>query len=77
MSVSGWCQAAPGCRPKCEGCRWALCSHDCHSDLGKRAERYPVSRPENGRIDTKNGPEVAAPTATSPRGLADYTGVDW
>ena len=30
--LSGWCMAAPGARPKCEGCHMAGCEHSCHQE---------------------------------------------
>jgi hypothetical protein len=35
--VSGWCQAPPGFRPKCEGCRAEICDHDCHNKTKEAA----------------------------------------
>lgn len=67
-SLSGWCSAPPSIRPKHEGCRWDLCSCFCHREGVTKVEFRPLTC-DNGHT-TKDGPEVAALTATESRGLA-------
>ena len=76
MSLSGWCQAAPGARSKCRGCRWALCDCACH--LTSANVSYKGG--SNGRdvreseSTNKDGPGGALTPLTP--GLADCEGVD-
>lgn len=48
MTNSGWCQAAPGGRPKHEACRSTVCSCSCHENAHSMGVSVGATRYDGG-----------------------------